>query len=609
MTYEFELPELGNGADEGTFVACHVEPGDVVTEGDLVAEVETDKSVIEVSAPVDGTVTEVVADPGDTVSVGEVVLRFDTDGKDAGDTSADADADDHTPAVTRLETPDEETDANESDSEDVTPAVTRIDEGTESTGPAEASTDTIDGVPASTEVLVIGAGPGGYVAAIRAAQLGLEVTLVEKDAYGGTCLNDGCIPSKALIHGADVAHEATSAEHLGISAEISVDVDRLTDWKDGVVDQLTGGVESLCRAAGVTLVDGHAAFVDDHRARISTDDGEATLSFEYAIVATGSRPIEIPKFEPDGERILDSSDALELADAPDRLLVVGAGYIGMELSTVFAKLGTDVTVVEMFDDVLPMYDDDISRVVRERAVEHGVEFRFGERAANWEPTDDGVLVTTEAEDGTTAELTADAVLVVAGREPAADTVNLEAIGIELDENGCVPTDAQGRTSRDHVFAVGDVAGEPMLAHKASYEGEVAAAAIAGQPAALDHEAMPAAVFTDPEVATVGLTREDAAEMGYNPVVGQMPLQANGRALTVEETDGFVRVVADKATERVLGAQIVAPNASELIGEVALALEADADLSTLAGTVHTHPTLSEAIMEAAADARDESVHTH
>ncbi|WP_254769494.1 dihydrolipoyl dehydrogenase [Salinilacihabitans rarus] len=472
----------------------------------------------------------------------------------------------------------------------------------------DAPAGAVDGVPESTEVLVVGAGPGGYVAAIRAAQLGLDVTLVEKDAYGGTCLNEGCIPSKALVHGADVAHEATHAEHLGVTAEVDVDVGRLTAWKDDVVDRLTGGVEGLCRAAGVTLVDGRATFVDDHRARISTDEGDATLTFEYAIVATGSRPVEIPGFEPDGERILDSTDALDLSSAPDRLVVVGAGYIGMELSTVFAKLGTDVTVVEMLDDVLPMYDDEISRVVRERAVEFGVEFRFGERAADWEPTDDGVVVTVEDEDGATTDLAADAALVVAGREPVSETVGFEALGIEPDDRGFVPTDAQGRTARDHVFAVGDVAGEPMLAHKASHEGEVAAAAIAGEPAALDHEAMPAAVFTDPEVATVGLTREEAAEAGYDPVVGRMPLQANGRALTLGSTDGFVRIVADAATERVLGAGIVAPNASELIGEVALALEVGADLETLAGTVHTHPTLSEAVMEAAAAARGEAIHT-
>ncbi|MFW6018204.1 MAG: dihydrolipoyl dehydrogenase [Halapricum sp.] len=457
-------------------------------------------------------------------------------------------------------------------------------------------------------MLIVGAGPGGYVAAIRAAQLGLGVTLVERDAYGGTCLNYGCIPSKALIHGSDLAHEVQHAENLGITADVEVEFAQLVDWKDDVVDQLTGGVENLCRAAGVTLVDGTARFVDEHVAEVETDGETETLAFEYAIVATGSRVLEIPGFEPDGEYILDSRDALDLAEVPDSLVVVGAGYIGMELSTVFAKLGTDVTVVEMLDDVLPMYEDDISRVVRERASDLGIEFRFGELAADWEADDDGVVVTTEDEDGATAELAADAILSVPGREPVTDTVGLDALGIEPDENGVIPTDMQGRTALDHVFAIGDVAGEPMLAHKASHEGEVAAAAIAGEPAALDHAAMPAAVFTDPEVATVGLTREDAEKAGYTPAVGQMPLKGNGRALTVEAPEGFVRIVADEPTGTVLGAQIVAPEASELIGEVALAVEHGLSIEELAGTVHTHPTVSEAIMEAAADAAGEAIHT-
>ncbi|MFC7209744.1 dihydrolipoyl dehydrogenase [Natronoarchaeum sp. GCM10025321] len=457
-------------------------------------------------------------------------------------------------------------------------------------------------------MLVIGAGPGGYVAAIRAAQHGLDVTLVEKDAYGGTCLNYGCIPSKALVHGGDVAHEARTADHLGIDADVDVDLGRLVDWKDGIVDQLTGGVEGLCKAAGVDLVDGAAQFVDEHVAEIDADGETRTLGFEYAIVATGSRPLEVPGFEPDGGYVLDSRDALELDEVPDSLIVVGAGYIGMELSTVLAKLGTDVTVVEMFDDVLPMYDDDISRVIRERATELGIDFRFGELAADWDERDEGVVVATETEDGDITELSADAVLVVAGRDPVTDTVNFDALGIEPDDDGCVPTDAQGRTDLDHVFAVGDIAGEPMLAHKASYEGEVAADAIAGQPATLDHAAMPAAVFTDPEVATVGLTREEAAEAGYSPVVGQMPMAGNGRALTVEADDGFARIVADEPTGRVLGAQIAAPNASELLSEITLAIEQGLTLSELAGTVHTHPTLSETVMEAAADALGEAIHT-
>ncbi|MUV89972.1 dihydrolipoyl dehydrogenase, partial [Halapricum sp. CBA1109] len=452
-------------------------------------------------------------------------------------------------------------------------------------------------------------GPGGYVAAIRAAQHGLDVTLVERDAYGGTCLNYGCIPSKALVHGSDVAHEAASAGHLGIDADVDVDLSELVAWKDGVVDRLTGGVEGLCQAAGVTLVDGVARFRDDHVAAVSTDDGERTIGFDYAVVATGSRPVEVPGFEPDGEHVLDSRDVLELAQVPESLVVVGAGYIGMELSTVLAKLGTDVTVVEMFDDVLPMYEDDVSRIVRERAEDLGVTFRFGELAADWTATDGGVRVETETEDGETTELAADAVAVVAGREPVTDTVDLDALGIGTDDDGFIDTDAQGRTALDHVFAVGDVAGEPMLAHKASHEGEVAAAAIAGEPAALDHAAMPAAVFTDPEVATVGLTREAAAEAGYTPAVGEMPLSANGRALTVEAEAGFARVVADEASGRMLGAQLVAPNASELLGEVTVAIEQGMTAAELAGTVHTHPTLSEAVMEAAADVDDAAVHTH
>ena len=611
MTYKFKLPELGSNATDGTLVARHVDYGDVVEKGDTVLEVETSKSVSEVSAPVDGLVSETHAETGETVAVGDVVLTFETDvditSDEAADTAAvESDpggADGPTPAVTRVEDTESDQDADTDDR--LTAAVTRVSDDEPAT---DISTGQLDGIPESTEVLVIGGGPGGYVAAIRAAQLGLGVTLVEKDALGGTCLNTGCIPSKALIHGAQIAHEATSAEALGITAEIETDLGQLVDWKDGVVDQLTGGVEGLAQANGITLVDGTGTFIDDHRAKIATDDGETAVDFEYSIIATGSRPFVLPGFEPDGDHVLYSSDVLDLDGAPEELLVIGAGYIGMELSMALSKLGTEITVVEMFNDVLPMYGDEISRLVRERAADLGIEFRFGEAATGWTETGDGVVVTTETEGGETTDLAADAVAVVAGRQPAADTVNPEAIGLEPTDDGFIETDAQGRTDRDHVFAVGDVAGEPMLAHKAMYEGEVAADAIAGEPAALDAAAVPAAVFTDPEIASVGLTSDEAEEAGYTPVVGRMPLGANGRALTMNTTDGFVRIVADAASERVLGAEIVAPNASELIGEVTVALEAGMDLEALAGTIHTHPTLSEAVMEAAADARGEAIHT-
>jgi len=607
MTMEFEMPECDDGSDEGKLVAWHVEPGDTVEAGDRIADVETDKSVVEVTAPGPMVVTELLHSVGDDIPVGESLVAYEavdeveSAPEDAGEPTDDG----QTSAVSRVDDGDDEPTSavsrvgdNDETDDEPTSAVSRV-------GGASAAPE---GADEETDVLIVGAGPGGYVAAIRAAKLGLDVTLVERDAYGGTCLNYGCIPSKALIHGSDLAHEVRNAEHLGITAEVDVDFDQLVDWKDGVVNQLTGGVENLCRAAGATLVEGTARFVDDHVAEIETADGTSTLAFENAIVATGSRVLEIPGFEPDGEYIIDSRDALDLPEVPDSLVVVGAGYIGMELSTVFAKLGTDVTVVEMLDDVLPTYEADISRVVREEATDLGIDFRFGELAADWERDGDGVVVHTESEDGPAAELEANAVLAVPGREPVTDTVGLDAIGIEPDEDGFIPTDAQGRTERPHVFAIGDVAGEPMLAHKASHEGEVAAAAIAGEPAALDHTAMPAAVFTDPEVATVGMTSEEADDAGYTPAVGQMPLSGNGRALTVEAPEGFVRIVADEPTGTVLGAQIVAPEASELVGEVALAVERGLTLEELAGTVHTHPTLSEAVMEAAADAAGEAVHT-
>jgi len=466
-------------------------------------------------------------------------------------------------------------------------------------------------VTTGTDVLVIGGGPGGYVAAIRAGQLDLDVALVEKDAYGGTCLNHGCIPSKALISATDVAHDAGNAEHMGVYADPAVDLQGMVEWKDGVVDQLTGGVEKLCKAAGVNLVAGRAEFASEDTARVVHEgegQGAETVEFEHAIVATGSRPIEVPGFEFDGEHVLSSRDALSLDSVPDSLVVVGAGYIGMELSTVFQKLGCDVTVVEMLEDVLPGYEDDVTRVVRTRAEELGVDFHFGQAAQEWERAGEGITVRTENEDGEVAEFGAEKCLVAVGRQPVTDTLNLDALGLEPDEDGFLATDDQARTDLESVFAVGDVAGEPMLAHKASTEGDVAAEVIAGEPAGLDYQAVPAAVFTDPEIGTVGMTEAEAADAGFEPLVGQFPLRANGRALTLGEEEGFVRVVAAGDGEFLLGAQVVAPEASELVAELGLAIEMGARLEDVAATVHTHPTLAEATREACANALGTAVHT-
>jgi len=466
-------------------------------------------------------------------------------------------------------------------------------------------------VTTGTDVLVIGGGPGGYVAAIRAGQLGMDVTLVEADAYGGTCLNHGCIPSKALVSAADVAHDARTAEHMGVHADPAVDVAGMVDWKDGVVDQLTGGVEKLCKAAGVELVSGRAEFAGEHTARVvhgGDGQGSETVEFEHAIVATGSRPVEVPGFAFEDEPILSSREALALETLPESLVVVGAGYIGMELSTVFQKLGCDVTVVEMLADALPGYEDDVTRVVRERAADLGVDFHFGESATGWERASEGITVLTEDEGGDVSEFGAEYCLVAVGRRPVTDTLNLAAVDLEPDEEGFLATDDQARTDVDHVFAVGDVAGEPMLAHKASAEGEVAAEVVAGEPAGLDYQAVPAAVFTDPEVGTVGMTEAEAEAAGFTPLVGEFPLRASGRALTVDDTDGFVRVVAATDGEFLLGGQVVGPEASELVAELGLAVEMGAQLGDVAATVHTHPTLSEAVREACANALGEAVHT-
>ncbi|GAB3041429.1 dihydrolipoyl dehydrogenase [Natronobiforma cellulositropha] len=488
-------------------------------------------------------------------------------------------------------------------------------------------------IETGTDVLVIGAGPAGYVAAIRAGQLDLDVTLVERDAYGGTCLNHGCIPSKALLSASALAYDAGHAEEMGIHADPAIDLAKMVDWKDGVVSQLTGGVEKLCKANGVTLVEGTAHFADEHTVRVShggDGQGSESIRFEHAVVATGSRPLEIPNFSFDDDPVLDSRAALSLESVPESLVIVGAGYIGMELAGVFARVGTDVTVVEMLERALPEYEADLARPVKKRAEELGVDFHFGRTATEWydPPGTDGIRVVTEpagqateteADGGTTAEtdeseaderleFDATKVLVAVGRVPVTDSLSLESAGVETDERGFVGTDDRARTNVSHIFAVGDVAGEPMLAHKGSMEGQVAAAVIAGEPAAIDAQAMPAAVFTDPEIATVGLTEAAAEEEGFDPVVGQFPFRASGRALTTGHTDGFVRIVADGESGFVLGAQLVGPHASELIAELALAIELGATLEDVAATVHTHPTLSEAVMEAAENALGRAIHT-
>jgi dihydrolipoamide dehydrogenase len=459
-----------------------------------------------------------------------------------------------------------------------------------------------------TELLVIGAGPGGYVVALRAAQLGTEVVLVDEDAYGGTCLNYGCIPSKALISVTETAHGPGHDTYRGVYSDPYVDWEEFQGWRDGVVERLTGGVESLCSRSGVELVGGRATFIDGSEVQIEGEaDGPDRIAFQDCIVATGSRPIELPAFPFDDDRVLSSRMALDLDALPTELVVVGAGYIGMELSMAFAQLGAQVTVLEALDSVMPTYEADLVQPVRRRARELGIDIRLGHRVEGCESTDDGVRVRAST-DGEDVLVEGNHVLVAVGRTPVTDTLSLDATEAAVGDDGFIVTDEAGRTAADGIWAIGDVAGEPMLAHAASAEGKQVAASIAGEDPG-EHGPIPAAVFTEPEIATVGLTAEEAASRGHEVVQGRCQFGANGRALTRGGPDGFVRIVADEEDETLLGSQIVGPEASELVAVPSVVLSMDGTLSDLEGAVYTHPTLAEAVLEAAENARGRAIHTN
>jgi len=467
-------------------------------------------------------------------------------------------------------------------------------------------------IATGVDVAVIGGGPGGYVAAIRAAQTGKEVLLVEREALGGVCLNVGCIPSKALISVASLYHRLQGEAERGLVVDgARVDLEKLQAWKRGVVERLTGGVAQLCKGNDILVAMGTATFTGPNQIIVETAGGAEHYKFDQAIIATGSRPIELPAFPFDGRRILSSTDALALTELPEHLLVIGGGYIGLELGTVYAKLGSRVTVVEMMDQILPGSDPDLVQVVARKLRRLGVEVHLRTRAEGFE--DDGrvarVRLTREAAGGKEETFTveADRVLVSVGRRPNSESLGLDRAGVQVDERGFIPVDEQMRTNVPHIFAIGDVVGGAMLAHAASHEGIVAAEVIAGEPAAFEPAAIPAVIFTDPEIASVGLTEAQAEVQGYEVLVGRFPFAASGRALTTGESEGFVKVVADAASHVVLGVHIVGAGASDLISEGVLAVEMAARLEDLALTIHPHPTLPEAIMEAAEAALGRAIH--
>jgi dihydrolipoamide dehydrogenase len=458
------------------------------------------------------------------------------------------------------------------------------------------------------DVVVIGAGPGGYPAAIRAAQLGREVLLIERDRLGGECLNYGCIPSKALIGTGNLVHAIRAASERGVDAgPVKVDFVKLQSWKSGVVERLTGGIAQLCKGNGVETAFGAASFTGPQGLRLRRrEGGSEDLTFEHAIVATGGRPSDLPAFAFDGRRVISTKEALELTHLPEHLLVIGGGVSGLEIGTFYAKLGTRVTLVEILDQILPGIEKDIVRIVERRLKKLGVDVHVGSQAKAWREATGHATVEVETPDGP-RNIAADVILVTVGRRANTEGLGVDLAGIRTDPKGHVLVDRQMRTSNPRVFAIGDVVGPPYLAHKATMEGLLAAEVVAGQSVEADYRAMPAAIFTDPEIATVGLTEAEASAKGQRVLVGKVPFAAIGRALTMGDSDGFVRIVADRDTKAILGGQIVGPDASDLISELALAIEMGATVEDLALTVHPHPTLPEAIMETAEAALGQAIH--
>lgn len=466
------------------------------------------------------------------------------------------------------------------------------------------------------DVVVIGAGPAGYVCAIRLAQHGRKVTVIDKAEVGGVCLNRGCIPSKALIYAGGIFDRVSHhADELGIEQNgkplqgLNVNMTKLKAWKDGVVAKLTGGVGQLLKANGCTVIAGDAKFTGPKTLEVKTAKGVETIQFNACVIATGSRPTALPGFTIDQKKVLDSTGALDQTSVPKSILCIGGGYIGLELGTFFSKVGSEVTVVEGGPGLLGGVDPDLAKVVHKKLEKRGVKVYVGHGVKGMKDLGaKGVEVTFEPRAGGKAITeTFEKVLVTIGRTPNHEGIGLDRAGVKLDAKGFILVDAQRKTNVPGIYAIGDIAGQPLLAHKGSKEGIVAADSIAGKKAAYDVVAMPAVIFTDPEIATVGLTEAEAREKGVQVQVGIFPFAANGRALSVGEPEGFVKMIGDGKTGRLLGVHIVGAEASNLISEAALAIEMGAHVEDLALTVHPHPTLPETLMEAAEATLGHAIH--
>jgi dihydrolipoamide dehydrogenase len=459
-------------------------------------------------------------------------------------------------------------------------------------------------------VVVIGAGPAGYVCAIRLAQLGQRVTVVEKEFLGGTCLNVGCIPSKAMIAAGALLEKIKRAGEMGITAsDVKLDLQKLVAWKAGIVKRLTGGIGSLLKSHEIEHSVGAARIVDRSTVRVESAEGAKTLKCDDIVIATGSVPMAIQGFAFDGDKVWSSTDALAPKRLPEHLLVIGGGYIGLELGFLYRKIGSRVTVVEFTEGALPGQDRDCVRVIERSLKKLGVELVVEAAAKSWTKKGGHLSVTIEMRKGGTRTIECDQILCTVGRQPYSEGLGLESIGLKVDDKGFLRVDRHMRTNVPNVYAVGDIAGQPMLAHKGSKEGLVAAAVIAGKREEYDARCVPAVIFTSPEMASVGWSEAEAEKNGRKVRVGQFPFVASGRAMSLMETDGFVKMVVDAETDEVLGVHMVGPEVTELVAEATLAIELGATAEDVARTIHAHPTLPEAVMEAAEAVHKLAVHVY
>ena len=555
-TITISVPDIGDFSDVPV-ISVFVKAGDEVKAEDPLIELESDKATMEVPAPTGGTVVDLLVSEGDKVSEGAAILTLST-----GVAAVEP------PARPPVEAP-----------------------VSKPTAPARGDIH--------AQMLVLGSGPGGYTAAFRAADLGLQTVLIERwPTLGGVCLNVGCIPSKALLHAAKVIAETQEMGEHGIKfAAPKIDIDALRGWKEGVVKRLTGGLSGLAKQRKVQVVEGYGTFVGPNLVSVETEDGTKTISFEQAIIAAGSEVVELPFIPHDDPRVIDSTGALELADVPERLLVIGGGIIGLEMATVYEALGSKITIVELMDQLIPGADKDVVKPLHKRVEKRYENIFLKSKVTAVKANGKGLKVTFETPNGE-QEDTFDRVLVAVGRRPNGKMIGADAAGVTVDERGYIPVDKQLRTNVSHIFAIGDIIGQPMLAHKAVHEGKTAAEVASGKNSFFDVRVIPSVAYTDPEVAWVGMTESEAKAQKVKYGKGVFPWAASGRSLSLGRDEGMTKILFDEATDRVIGCGIVGPNAGDLIAEVALAIEMNADATDIGLTVHPHPTLSETVAMAA-----------